>query len=205
VSAWGRKDSKWTATITDVSQGGIRLILRRRFEPGSGLGIELPGGDGEEPYTVLAKVIHVRSLPNGAWALGCQFISELDEDEVQRLRPRQHPAAARQPAGPAPLVPSQHRQAINDVSLQMEIPPGRVIECRIRHLSVAEGWPLVAGKTLGIRADSALPLLQLKVVRCWQEGERWTLRCQLLNPVTDELMQMLLLPVTAGAGTRAPA
>src|SRR6266511_3721808 len=173
VSAWGRKDSKWTAIITDVSQGGIRLILRRRFEPGAGLGIELPGVDGDEPYTVLAKVVHVRSLPDGTWALGCQFISELDEDEVLHLTPHQRPSAVPQPAEPAPLVPSQHRQAIANVSLQLEIPAGRVIDCHIRRLSVAETWPLAPGKTLGIRASSAIPLLQLKVVRCWQEGERW--------------------------------
>src|SRR5437879_1582081 len=88
TSAWGRKDSRWAAVISDVSPGGIRLIVRRRFEPGAGLGIELPGGDGEEPYTVLAKVIHVRALPDSAWALGCQFISELSEEEVQHLLPR---------------------------------------------------------------------------------------------------------------------
>src|SRR4051812_35795513 len=85
TSAWGRKDSRWEAAITDISQGGLRLIVRRRFEPGAGLGIELPGHDGGEPYIVLAKVVHVGALPDGSWALGCKFISELGEDELENL------------------------------------------------------------------------------------------------------------------------
>src|SRR5262245_56055569 len=63
TSAWGRADSRWAAIISDVSQAGVRLIVQRRFEVGVGLGIELPGRDGGEPYTVLAKVIHVKALP----------------------------------------------------------------------------------------------------------------------------------------------
>src|SRR5688572_26354331 len=69
TSAWGRKDSRWPAAISDISAGGVRLIIRRRFEPGVGLAIELPGNDSNEPSIVLAKVIHVRALPDGSWAL----------------------------------------------------------------------------------------------------------------------------------------
>jgi hypothetical protein len=179
TSAWGRKDSRWAAVISDISPGGISLIVRRRFEPGSGLAIELPGGDGEEPYTVLAKVIHVKALPGSSWALGCQFVSELSEDEVQRLL-------------------SQHRQAVknhvSEVNLQLEVSPNRLINCRIQRLTVPGTWPLAAGKTLGIRTNAGLkelPLLKLKVVRCWLNGDHWTLRCELLNP-SDELLRTLV-------------
>src|SRR5262245_5132454 len=81
--AWGKKEAQWPAVISDVSEGGIRLVLRRRFEPGTGLGVELPGHDGSEPYTVLVKVIHVRAASGGTWALGCQFISQLSDDELR--------------------------------------------------------------------------------------------------------------------------
>ncbi len=221
VSAWGRKDSRWAAVISDISQGGIRLIVQRRFEPGVGLGIELPGSEGEEPSIVLAKVVHVRGLPDGSWALGCKFISELGEDEVQRLLPHQHPSS-QQPAEatPAPIAPSQHKQVaavtpvqetvsetktIAEVTLQLEIPPGRVINCRIQRLSVPGTWPLAAGKTLAIRTNnptSPLPLLKLKVVRCILEGDRWTLRCRLLNPPSDELLRTLCPPAQVSAGMR---
>jgi hypothetical protein len=213
VSAWGRKDARWPATISDISQGGIRLIVARRFEPGAGLGIELPGTAGEEPYTVLAKVVHVQGLPDGSWALGCKFISELSEDEVQRLLPTsvsvpQLPVET----APEPIAPSQHLQAaassalqqdasgnqkISEVNLQFEAGQGRVIECRIRRLSVPGAWPLSAGTTLALRTkalNSPLSLLRLVVVRCFLQAERWILRCRLLNPLTDELLSALCRP-----------
>jgi hypothetical protein len=216
VSAWGRKDSRWVANISDVSLGGIRLIVRRRFEPGSGLGIELPGRAGEEPYTVLAKVIHVQALPDGCWALGCKFISDLGEDELEHLLPSQDSALA-QPTpetAPAPIVPSRHPQVIgpssvrrdpagkttiSEVHLQLALPRGRLVDCRIRHLTVPGSWPLAPGKTLAIRTNlpgTPLPLLELEVVRCWQQGDRWTLRCLLLNDPADNVLRALCPPVS---------
>jgi hypothetical protein len=76
---------RWPATIVDISQGGVRIHLRRRFERGAPLAIELPGSRRAEASIVFVKVIHIRPLPDGSWAHGCQFISELSEEEVERL------------------------------------------------------------------------------------------------------------------------
>src|SRR5262249_27358321 len=53
AAAFNSKEAVWSATIRDVSAGGVRLVLRRRFETGTGLAIELPGND--DTYTVLAQ------------------------------------------------------------------------------------------------------------------------------------------------------
>src|SRR5262245_64007711 len=45
AAAFNSKEAVWSATIRDVSAGGVRLVLRRRFETGTGLAIELPGND----------------------------------------------------------------------------------------------------------------------------------------------------------------
>ena len=74
-SAWVRKDAKWEAIIRDISCGGIRLQVRRRFEPGSGLAIELPGSGDQPPYIVLARVVHVTAQGDGSWSLGCAFFT----------------------------------------------------------------------------------------------------------------------------------
>jgi hypothetical protein len=214
TSAWGRKDSRWSATISDVSPGGVRLIVRRRFEAGVGLGIELPGRDGEEPYTVLAKVIHVKALPDGAWALGCKFISELSEDEVHALVPPQ----PLEEAEPAPLVPSQHlqavpspampadtaiRRALRGVTMQLEVRPGRVVDCRIGNLSVPAKWPPAGGKTLTMLLDNPHgppPRIKVEVVWVRVEGERWTLRCRLLSPSWEDVLRALRPPIPPRSG-----
>src|SRR5437867_674054 len=54
----GDRDLKWPATIRDISVSGIGLLLKRRFERGAGLTIELPENGTSSGYTVLAKVMH---------------------------------------------------------------------------------------------------------------------------------------------------
>jgi hypothetical protein len=69
-SAFRSKDARWSATIRDISVGGVRLLVRRRFEPGAGLAIELRSHDGTEPYVVLARVVHAQAegTAPGPWA-----------------------------------------------------------------------------------------------------------------------------------------
>ncbi len=212
TSAWGKKDARWSAAITDVSQGGIRLVVCRRFEPGTGLGVEFPGQSGEEPYMVLAKVIHVRALPDGSWALGCKFISELGEDELRRLiLPQQAAPSSKNlsETGPGPITPSQSPQMANykgavkgassklvvsNVLFQIETSAGGVVNCRVQRLSVPHSWPPDAGMILEMRKvipQRPRPLLRLQVVRCWQESDCWALRCLLVNAPTDDFLQAL--------------
>lgn len=78
------KETRWPAAINDISQGGVLILLPRRFEKGTALALELPGDAERESYIVFVKVVHLQQR-NGAWALGCKFISPLSDDELQRL------------------------------------------------------------------------------------------------------------------------
>jgi hypothetical protein len=202
AAAWGRKDAQWPAVISDLSHGGARLIVGRRFEMGVALGIELPGGDGEEPYMVLAKVVHVQATPDGSWALGCKFISELGEDELQRLLGARQPAASEPQAvapskvSSAPPANGAGKKSIANVLLQLEIRPGKVINCRIRSLTVPASWSPVAGKPLTLRLEAPpQPLVRLKVIHCVPQGQRLVIRCRLLNPSWEGLLRALGRPV----------
>ncbi len=79
------KETPWKGLIADISQEGVRLKLQRRFEKGTGLAIELPGDGEQAPSTVFAKVVHMRRYEDGDWMLGCKFLSELSEEQLQRL------------------------------------------------------------------------------------------------------------------------
>ena len=83
------KDFGWMAKVRDVSGGGIGLVLRHRFRPGSRLYIELHSRGGELCRTVLVKVIHATPVSDGgthAWLVGCAFDVALSDEEVQTLR-----------------------------------------------------------------------------------------------------------------------
>ena len=202
--------SRWTATILDISLGGIRLLLPRRFEPRAILTIELSGKRGEHTWTGLARVVHVAPQKDASWILGCKFFSPLSDDELQGLVPNiilPNSDDELQPAETIPLGPSRLARSVveeeapktlplkktkatslSNVHFQIEIQSGERIDCLIRHLNVPSSWPLVSGKTLTMTAGTSkgpLPKLKLQVNHCSQNGEDWSLECRLLNPSTE--------------------
>jgi hypothetical protein len=171
VAALYAKDARWPATIRDLSVGGVRLSVRRRFEPGTGLGIELIGSDGE-PQTVLVKVVHAHMQEDGNWGLGCKFISELSEDELERL-------TAPPPASPPTLT------MVSGVELQIRLSSRTTLGCRVAHMAVPGSWPLDPGKTVTINGgrETGSPWsLTLNVIECRRQGEGWLFRCRLPRP-----------------------
>jgi hypothetical protein len=83
LAARGDDEIVWQATVNNISAGGIGLLLQRRFEPGTGLAIELP--DADFTYTVFVRVIHALAQPNGRWLLGCSFVTPLSEERLNAL------------------------------------------------------------------------------------------------------------------------
>ena len=83
------KDFGWTGKVRNVSGGGVGLVLRHRFRPGSQLFIELKSRSGQFCRAVAAKVIHATPVRDGdthAWLLGCTLAVPLSDEEVQHLR-----------------------------------------------------------------------------------------------------------------------
>jgi HD-GYP domain-containing protein (c-di-GMP phosphodiesterase class II) len=67
-------------------------VLVRRFERGTGLAIDLPAEPGYPGETLVARVVHLRVLPEGGWLLGCAFHDIIPKKTVTRLA-RSRPAA----------------------------------------------------------------------------------------------------------------
>jgi hypothetical protein len=180
ASAVVSKEAQWSATIRNISLGGVSLNLERRFEPGTGLAIELPGVGGREGYTVLARVIHVNRQTDGSWSLGCQFVSALGEDEVQRLLP-------------ARGFESSPRTVLN-VHWQLAIHTGAVFSYQIKSLQVPASWPVPAGKIVTLRGkgQGRRWSLKLKIASCRRQGGGWLVQCRLLTtPSAESLLEAL--------------
>jgi hypothetical protein len=80
----GFAEAAWLGTVRDISQGGVALILRRRFEPGTGLFIEVETNAGES-RCLPARVVRVKLESAGSWITGCAFASLLSPEELQTL------------------------------------------------------------------------------------------------------------------------
>lgn len=110
VAGWLDRESVWPATISDLSTDGLGLVLGRRFEPGSGLAVELPASAVRSEETFLVKVAQVQSLSGGRWLLSCAFVSALSEETVltlvgqnatrMQLAPSRNPEPCAPPVGP---------------------------------------------------------------------------------------------------------
>jgi hypothetical protein len=190
----------WPAMIRDISTWGLSLTLNRRFERGSGLAIELPTEDGTTA-TVLARVSNVRAFAEGGWLLGCEFISELSDEEVLfvvNVDPAKHAAPSKNGGG-KDLAPG----SVSDVLFQAKVRRGWVLRWYVKRLDLAGGWPLTKGKVVAMRvgglpADTAP--LEMSVRDCRRFGSYWIIEGKLLAEPSDDVMHALMTAPTMGPG-----
>jgi hypothetical protein len=85
------QDAGWPGKIRNISAGGVALVLRHRFKPGTPLVVELVGLPEEAPSRLQVRVVHARaalSEGHSCWILGCSFPTPLSEDELRILLAR---------------------------------------------------------------------------------------------------------------------
>ncbi|HMC66661.1 MAG TPA: PilZ domain-containing protein [Gemmataceae bacterium] len=77
----------WPARIRDVSIGGVCIQTSRKYEPSAFLAVE-PGNEATVPWsTRLVHVLHARRLSDGGdWVLGCAFVSQITNEQLQICR-----------------------------------------------------------------------------------------------------------------------
>ncbi len=215
ASLLAMKEAGWSATIRDISEGGVLVHVSRRFEKGTPLAIELPGNQSDEPSVVFVKVVHIKRWDDGGWALGCKFFHELGEDELQRLLTPEDaaiPAASesRQPeevAEPAPsLLASVEAEApaiveekiLSNVRFQIAIQPGWHINGQFKRFNATTCWPLVPGKIIRLQfsgGKQASASFKVQIVECRQEADGWRLDTRPAQPT-------VLADVLAALGSR---
>jgi hypothetical protein len=83
---------QFSAKVQNVCRGGINLVVDRQLETGRQLQICLPGDAIEPSAVVMAHIIRVAPHQSGEWAVGCNFASELTQEDLEafggkRVRP----------------------------------------------------------------------------------------------------------------------
>src|SRR5262249_53114060 len=72
--------------VRDVSTQGIGLVLRDSIREGTQLVIDLKTRNPGIYLTLLARVVHTREEGEGAWTIGCEFITVPTEEQLQALQ-----------------------------------------------------------------------------------------------------------------------
>ena len=73
------------ATVLNISANGIGLSVHPSLQAGSLLNVDLFDKDGRMVRTILACVVHTTQRAQGDYAVGCNFIRELSEEDLQSL------------------------------------------------------------------------------------------------------------------------
>jgi hypothetical protein len=78
-------EAPWPVDVLDLSPSGIGLSVERPIDPGTLLNVDLQDGAGRITTSMLACVVHVTDREDGGRVLGCNFIRELSEQELNAL------------------------------------------------------------------------------------------------------------------------
>jgi c-di-GMP-binding flagellar brake protein YcgR len=73
------------AQVLNVSATGIGLVVTQPVQVGTVLSLELHGNNDAARRTMLACVVHATERGTGEWALGCNFIRSLSEEDLHSL------------------------------------------------------------------------------------------------------------------------
>jgi len=87
-TAGAMKDAGWPAKVRDVSAGGVGLLLKHRFKPGTSLAVELRDAAGGAECSLRARVVHTTSViveGDRYWLIGCALDTPLSESELAAL------------------------------------------------------------------------------------------------------------------------
>jgi head-tail adaptor len=73
------------AKVLNISASGIGLTVNPALNAGALLNVDLRDRTGRTVSTILACVVHTSACAGGDFAVGCNFIRELREDELEAL------------------------------------------------------------------------------------------------------------------------
>jgi hypothetical protein len=71
--------------VTDLSVGGVGLVLSRPLALDTAIQLELGGPSRLPCLCVEARVVRVTPQRGGDWIVGCEFRRQLSEDELDSL------------------------------------------------------------------------------------------------------------------------
>jgi hypothetical protein len=185
------------ARIRNVARGGINFDIDQHFDSGSILSVELPGPIGEPICRLLVCVIHVTPQPGGDWCLGCSFVRELSDEDLQPYGARRLRSEAedkREWVRFACELGASYR--IVRVT-ERKPAPAKVIDISPRGVGLKIERSIDPGTVLSVDLQSKSGKSTLRMFACVvrvkevKPGE-WSLGCNFIREISDKELNALL-------------
>lgn len=71
--------------LVNLSPAGVGLVVEEKLEPGTAMTVSLKRLDDRPDRSVLACVVYQNERPDGKWAVGCNFLHQLSQKELEEL------------------------------------------------------------------------------------------------------------------------
>jgi hypothetical protein len=81
----GDDEPSRSAELIDLAPAGVGLLVADRLEPGTAITVNLRRQNDRPDRTVLACVVYLADRGDGKWAIGCNFLHELSEKDLNEL------------------------------------------------------------------------------------------------------------------------
>ncbi len=78
----GQDELCWSARVTDISRGGMKLLSPHKFDPATIIRIGRADGAEESLRLLQAMVVRAYRPASEKWTLGCALTKELSEAEL---------------------------------------------------------------------------------------------------------------------------
>jgi len=184
----------WPGRVQDISLGGLALVLKRRFEPGTGLAIAVPIAGEDTPVPLLVRVVHATRMSEGRWLLGCSFPNPMGEEELENLLGRARPKSV-SPASPTPLPQKIQTAVLEDLVLpgilfEGRTPEGKTLRLPVRNFFLKGTWPLKPGKVLRVWVGDRARYpkgVKVRVTACMKQGDRWIVKYAFVEAPSSDL------------------
>jgi hypothetical protein len=69
----------------NLSTWGVGIVVPRHVAPDTTMVVAIASRSGELVHELAVRVVHARGMPICGWYLGCEFLEELELDEVKLL------------------------------------------------------------------------------------------------------------------------
>jgi len=190
-------EAPMSAKVKDISKGGINLLVKRKFDTGDLLSIELPKSGDPAMHSVLGCIVRVLPEGDDAWAVGCVFSRELSEEDLQGFGAQR----VRHPPSDQRIwmrFPVKVKAAFQRVSTPYaEFTPTQVINISASGVGLIVSDPIEAGTLLNVELESpsgkfARTMLVCVVHVSGQASGDFALGCNFIHELSEEDLQALL-------------
>jgi c-di-GMP-binding flagellar brake protein YcgR len=187
-----------TARIEDVSRGGTRLLVEQPIAAGSMIRIDLPPLNGNPHTSVLACVVHAKSVADELYALGCSFSTELSDVDLGTLGARKiKPSSPDQRAWDR--VPVEGRARYRIVRGEGELKAAAIHNISPTGVALLVSENVEPGTLIDIELQSAagrsvVTILACVVYKTDAAVRQWLVGCNFIRELDDHDLQALIAP-----------